>query len=154
MKVTKIELSFVPVVMRVPLKFGNQVMREVSCARVGISVEGEDGKTSMGWAETPLSVAWVWPSGLGFAEREDRLKDFCERLRGDLLENLGEGHPLVIGHRFIEERLHPCLAMESEGQEEAMPHLAGLVCLSAFDLALYDAFGKFYGIGAFECLSQ
>jgi L-alanine-DL-glutamate epimerase-like enolase superfamily enzyme len=35
-----------------------------------------------------------------------------------------------------------------------MPHLAGLVCLSAFDLALYDAFGKLHGVGAFECLDK
>ena len=35
-----------------------------------------------------------------------------------------------------------------------MPHLAGLVCLSAFDLALYDAFGKLHEVKAFECLTQ
>lgn len=35
-----------------------------------------------------------------------------------------------------------------------MPHLAALVCLSAFDLALYDAFGKLHGVPAFECLDQ
>ena len=58
MKVTRISLSFVPVVTRVPLKFGDQTLTEVSCARVGIEVESE-GRTATGWAETPLSVAWV-----------------------------------------------------------------------------------------------
>ncbi|MDB2673527.1 mandelate racemase/muconate lactonizing enzyme family protein [Akkermansiaceae bacterium] len=155
MKVSRISLSFVPVVTRVPLKFGDQTLTEVSCARVAVEVES-DGKTATGWAETPLSVAWVWPSALGYREREDRLQEFCEKLRGDLEAHLGEGHPFVIGHRYIEDRLHDRLDEENAGRETAahMPHLAGLVCLSAFDLALYDAFGKLHGVGAFECLDK
>lgn len=155
MKVTRISLSFVPVVTRVPLKFGDQTLTEVSCARVGIEVESE-GRTATGWAETPLSVAWVWPSGLGYQDREDRLKKFCEILRSDLTKNLEEGHPFVAGHRYIEDRLHDRLDEENAGRDEVanMPHLAALVCLSAFDLALYDAFGKLNNVGAFECLDQ
>ena len=155
MKVSCISLSFVPVVTRVPLKFGDQTLTEVSCARVAVEVES-DGKTAIGWAETPLSVAWVWPSALGYREREDRLQEFCEKLRGDLEAHLGEGHPFVIGHRYIEDRLHDRLDEENAGRQPAayMPHLAGLVCLSAFDLALYDAFGKLHGVGAFECLDK
>lgn len=155
MKLVSISLSFVPVVTRVPLKFGDQTLTEVSCARVGIEVEGE-GKTATGWAETPLSVAWVWPSKLGYGEREERLQEFCEVLRGDLLKNLGEGHPFVMGHRYIEDRLHDRLDEENAGREAGaeMPHLAALVCLSAFDLALYDAFGKLHEVGAFECLTK
>jgi hypothetical protein len=80
MKITSIELTFVPVVTRVPLKFGNQTLTEVSCARVAVHAERE-GETSVGWAETPLSVAWVWPSYLGYQEREERLKKFAEVLR-------------------------------------------------------------------------
>ncbi len=155
MKVKRIALSFVPVVTRVPLKFGDQTLTEVSCARVGVEVETA-GRNATGWAETPLSVAWVWPSTLGYQEREDRLREFCEMLRADLEKHLEEGHPFVIGHRYIEDRLHDRLADENEGLNEAahMPHLAALVCLSAFDLALYDAFGKLHDVGAFECLDQ
>ncbi|MGC6567665.1 MAG: enolase C-terminal domain-like protein [Akkermansiaceae bacterium] len=155
MKISRIDLSFVPVVTRVPLKFGDQTLTEVSCARVAIHVEG-DGKKATGWAETPLSVAWVWPSSLGYREREDRLKGFCEVLRDDLTAHGETGHPFVIGHRYIEDRLHDRLDDENAGKEEIthMPHLAGLVCLSAFDLALYDAFGKLHGVKAFECLDQ
>lgn len=155
MKVIHISLSFVPVVTRVPLKFGAQTLTEVSCARVGIEVETEDRRAT-GWAETPLSVAWVWPSGLGYQEREDRLRNFCEVLRLDLEEHLEEGHPFVIGHRYLEDRLHERLAEENQDREEAahMPHLAGLVCLSAFDLALYDAYGKLHDVKAFECLDR
>lgn len=155
MKITKIDLSFVPVVTRVPLKFGDQTLTEVSCARVAVHVE--DGhKSAVGWAETPLSVAWVWPSKLGYLEREDRLKAFCGVLRDDLVAHGECGHPFVIGHRYIEDRLHDRLEEENEGlgEDAGMPHLAGLVCLSAFDLSLYDAFGKLHNVGAFDCLDQ
>lgn len=155
MKIIGISLSFVPVVTRVPLKFGDQTLTAVSCARVAIEVEDGE-RRARGWAETPLSVAWVWPSALGYLEREDRLKEFCEGLRADLEANLEEGHPLVVGHRYIEDRLHDRLDEENAGREAGaeMPHLAALVCLSAFDLALYDAFGKLHEVGAFECLDE
>ncbi|MGC6426031.1 MAG: enolase C-terminal domain-like protein [Akkermansiaceae bacterium] len=155
MNITGIDLSFVPVVTRVPLKFGNQTLTEVSCARVAVHAEVE-GKTATGWAETPLSVAWVWPSDLGYREREDRLKAFSEVLRVDLEKNALEGHPMVIGHHFIEKHLHARLNEENADLPESahMPHLAALVCLSAFDLALYDAFGKLHNVKAFECLDQ
>ncbi|MDB4624103.1 mandelate racemase/muconate lactonizing enzyme family protein [Akkermansiaceae bacterium] len=156
MKISRIDLSFVSVVTRVPLKFGNQTLTEVSCARVAVHVEGEDGRVATGWAETPLSVAWVWPSDLGYGEREDRLKEFCKVLRDDLVAHGESGHPMAIGHRYIEDRLHDRLDEENEGlgEEAFMPHLAGLVCLSAFDLALYDAFGKLHEVKAFESLTQ
>ena len=155
MNITGIDLSFVPVVTRVPLKFGNQTLTEVSCARVAVHAE-VDGKTATGWAETPLSVAWVWPSELGYQEREERLKSFSEVLRADLEQNALTGHPMVIGHHFIENHLHDRLDEENAGLPESahMPHLAALVCLSAFDLALYDAFGKLHDVKAFECLDQ
>ena len=155
MTITHVSLSFVPVVTRVPLKFGDQILTEVSCARVAIEV-GDGERVATGWAETPLSVAWVWPSGLEYREREDRLQNFCEILRADLEANLEEGHPFVIGHRYLEDRLPDRLEDENAGRGEGaeMPHLAALVCLSAFDLALYDAFGKLHGVGAFECLDR
>lgn len=156
MRIESIGVSFIPVVTRVPLKFGNQTLKEVSCVRVELHVISENGDRALGFAETPLSVAWVWPSGLGYQEREDRLKAFCEIISSDLVENASTGHPMVIGHDYIENRLHDRLADENSDREEAahMPHLAALVCLSAFDLALYDAFGKLHEVKAFECLDQ
>lgn len=156
MKLIQVELSFIPVATRMPLKFGDQVLKEVSCARVRVTVQSEDGQQATGWGETPLSVPWVWPSSLSYRQREDRLKAFCEALATDLPKNLTEGHPLVIGYRYQQEKLaslhhHEGLA---HPDSEPMPHLAALVCLSAFDLALYDAFGNLHGVPAFDTLSQ
>ena len=150
-------LYFLEVKTRVPYKFGQQVLEEITCARARVTVRTMDGKSVDGWGETPLSVGWVWPTtALGYSHREDRLKAFCCRLAGAFGEFDTSGHPLEIGHAFQEKRLRAMLAEEAEEypDEEAMPYLAGLVCLSAFDLALYDAFGCANPISVFDGISS
>ena len=57
-----VELYFLPIKTRMPLKFGPEVTTEVTCARVKMTVEDRAGRRAEGWGETPLSVQWVWPS--------------------------------------------------------------------------------------------
>ena len=57
-------LYFLPVEMRVPLKFGAETLGHVVCARVRLRVEDRNGRSAEGWGETPLSVAWVWPKAV------------------------------------------------------------------------------------------
>jgi L-alanine-DL-glutamate epimerase-like enolase superfamily enzyme len=150
------ELYFLPITNRVPLKFGAQVCTGVVCARVRVRVEDRQGRSAEGWGETPLSVAWVWPSGLTWDEREVRMKEFCLAIAQELV-GFGEiGHPMELGHRFQEQRLHALLEEHNTGREEAarMPHLAALVCHSLFDLAVFDAFGQLVGKPVFETLGE
>ncbi len=144
----EVTLYFLPVTTRVPLKFGSQVLREVTCARVRVIVEGRDGRRAEGWGETPLSVPWVWPSELSYGERHEALKDFCIRIATDLQDFGLSGHPFEIGFAYQRDRLG---VLHGEAHPE-MPHLAALVCLSPFDIALYDAFGNLHGVRAFEML--
>src|SRR5881227_70237 len=74
--VKETELFLLPVHNRVPLKFGAQVVTGAVCARVRVRVEDRQGRSAEGWGETPLSVAWVWPSALTWDEREQRMIDF------------------------------------------------------------------------------
>ncbi|RYD68698.1 MAG: hypothetical protein EOP84_29810, partial [Verrucomicrobiaceae bacterium] len=138
-RVREAELFFLPIQTRVPLKFGAQVVTQVTCARVRIRVEDCAGRTAEGWGETPLSVAWVWPSELSWEERESRLRALCGRLVQELVSFEAIGHPMEVSHRFMENRLHSLLAEENAGRAPGayMPHLASLVCFSLFDLALY-----------------
>jgi len=43
-KPIKIELYFIPVTTRVPLKFGSQVLTTITCARVHMFVADRDGR--------------------------------------------------------------------------------------------------------------
>jgi L-alanine-DL-glutamate epimerase-like enolase superfamily enzyme len=153
-RVTEVALYFLPVALRVPLKFGHQVLSEVTCARVRVRVENGSGQSAEGWGETPLSVPWVWPSTLEYSQRHDRLKDLCRRICVDLATFTTGGHPMEIGHAFQKGRLPVLHAEADAAYEEAMPHLAALVCLSAFDLAVFDAYGNLHEKPVFELLGS
>jgi L-alanine-DL-glutamate epimerase-like enolase superfamily enzyme len=143
-------LYFLPVTTRVPLKFGPETLTSVTCARVRLRVEGTSGRTAEGWGETPLSVQWVWPSQLSYEERHQAMRGFTTELAGAWKEG-DWGHPLAIGHCFLEERLPGLLSDFNERRGgEPMPWLAALVCCSAFDIALHDGYGVLHGVPVYE----
>jgi len=150
--VVQTELYFLPVVMRLPLKFGNETLTAVTCARVRLTVEDSQGRQADGWGETPLSAAWVWPSDLSYSERDEALQEFCRRLARAWREEGAAGHPMEIGHTFVFERLQQLLAEFNSGRAAggAMPWLGALVCCSAFDIALHDAYGVLHGVPVYE----
>lgn len=145
-KIREVSLHFIPVEMRVPLKFGAQVLDSVTCARARVVVEGENGRIAEGWGETPLSVAWVWPSAIDYEDRHDALKQFTIILASALYEFGENGHPIELGHEFIKHRLHQ-LQDEfnaNRSDESALPHLAALACFSLLDIAVHDAYGHLH----------
>lgn len=136
-------LYFLPVTTRMPLKFGRETINRVACARVQLQVRNRSGQEFAGWGETPLSVTWVWPSALSIEIRERVLQTFCRQLAGAWSHFDVMGDAMEVGHAFQREVL-PRLVGDlnaSRPAEEPMPWLAALVCCSAFDLALHDAFG-------------
>ena len=94
-KVVRTELYLLPVDLRVPLKFGDQILSSVKCAWVRVVIESSDGKRSEGWGETPLSAAWVWPSSLEYHIREKRLIEVCKSIAASYIESDLEGHPFL-----------------------------------------------------------
>jgi L-alanine-DL-glutamate epimerase-like enolase superfamily enzyme len=99
-----------------------------------------------------LSVQWVWPSSLSYAERHRALQDFCRELTRVWAGFDATGHPMEVGHAFIVERLPALLGDFNRRREgrEPMPYLAALVCCSAFDIALHDAYGVLHGVPVYE----
>jgi len=138
-------LYFLPIQTRIPLKFGPETLTHVTCARVRVTVTDHQGKTAEGWGETPLSVQWVWPSQTPYQEREDALKQFCADLAELWASVRTVGHPIEIGHAFMQTVLPGVLAGFNQRQrrgKEPMPWLAALVCCSPYDLAVHDAYGN------------
>jgi L-alanine-DL-glutamate epimerase-like enolase superfamily enzyme len=141
------QIHFLPVATRVPLKFGPETLTQVTCARARLRVAGSDARTADGWGETPLSVQWAWPSIIGYEERHEAMKGLCAALVDAWAQCGLRGHPMEIGSDFLEQRL-PALVDGVNAQRagrEPMPWLAALICCSAFDIALHDAYGRLHG---------
>ncbi|MEQ8848893.1 enolase C-terminal domain-like protein [Botrimarina sp.] len=150
------EVYFLPVATRVPLKFGAETLTSVTCARARVTVADRHGRTASGWGETPLSVQWLWPSPLPYAERHDALQAFCLRLAERWAGFAREGHPLEIGHAFQTDVL-PSALREFNARRagaEPMPLLAALACCSPLDIATYDAYGQLHETPVFEAFDD
>ncbi|HEX4142232.1 MAG TPA: enolase C-terminal domain-like protein [Pirellulales bacterium] len=144
------KLYFLPVRLRMPLKFGTEVTTCVTCARVCLTVEDRAGRRAEGWGETPLSVQWGWPSDLPYAVRHEQMQQFCRRLAAVWPTIRAAGHPLEVGSDFGHDQLPRLLADFNVVGGEPMPHLAALICASPFDLALHDAFGICRGCDTYQ----
>jgi L-alanine-DL-glutamate epimerase-like enolase superfamily enzyme len=146
------ELYFLPIKTRVPLKFGAATVTEVTCARVRIWVEGKAAQRADGWGETPLSAQWAWPSQLPYDARARIMEEFCRDIAGGFAQFDVAGHPFEISHEFQEQVLPALLRQLNQRRAgaEPMPWLAALICYSAFDLALHDAYGQLHQRPVFE----
>jgi L-alanine-DL-glutamate epimerase-like enolase superfamily enzyme len=146
------ELYLLPVETRVPLKFGPETLTYVTCARVRLEVADGQGRVAEGWGETPLSVQWVWPSQVSYHERHETLKHFCVLLAEAWAGFEASGHPIEVGHAFQQQVLPALLEQVNREREgaEPMPWLAALVCCSAFDIALHDAYGVLHQVPVYE----
>ncbi len=142
-KICQVEIGFIPVILRIPLKFGAETIISGTCARVKMSVENKLGNTACGYGETPLSVGWAWPSqSLGFLYRENRMIAYCQKLVSQWQKCDLSGHAMEIGYDFNEQILPKV--------DTDIPHLVQLICNSAFDLALHDAYGKVNDISSYS----
>ena len=146
-----VSLYLLPVVTRVPLKFGSETLLSVTCARAKVTVEDRNGNYASGWGETPLSVQWVWPSGLPYSQRNNDLIEFCKQLACAWTEFGEFGHPIELAQLF-HENLLPTLQDQFNRvcPSEPMPYLAGLVAASVFDQAIHDAFGVLHDVDIYQ----
>ena len=151
-RVTKVESYFIPVEMRMPLKFGPESITCVTVLRVAMEVEDSQGRRATGWGETPLSVTWAWPSvSLSYADRYDSMVKLCHAIGSDWLHNTISGHPLEIGHAYQMKTLPGRLIdFNSSRDSDPVPHLAGLIAASAFDIACHDAYGQLHEIDIYK----
>jgi L-alanine-DL-glutamate epimerase-like enolase superfamily enzyme len=156
-RVIGVQLHFLPVETRMPLKFGSETLTSVTCARARLTVRDRRGRVSAGWGETPLSVQWVWPSRLDYGVRHEAMRDLCVCL-AEAWASFGVwGHPLEIGQDFQEQGLTSVLNglnQERGVPGEPIPWLAALLCCSVFDQALHDAYGHSVGRPVYETYTR
>lgn len=143
----KCSVKFVPVKMRLPLKFGAETIYSIQIASVELEMYGVSGH-----GETPLSVGWAWPSDLSFKFREDMMCKFGQFI-AEHLEYTDE-HPMVSGYKVITGHLSGWLDDFNRSNNCSMPYLAALITLSAFDIALHDAYAISMNVPVYSIYSK
>ena len=152
-----VDLYFIPVETRIPFKFGRETLTSVTCARVRMTVTDTHGRTAVGWGETPLNVQWAWPGDQPYQPRHDAMCIFCRGLAKAWTKFERFGHPIEVGHAFLESVLPKLLERMNRRlgpNTLSMPRLAALVCCSAFDIALHDAYGQLLGIDVYSTYNK
>ena len=154
---TAAALYFLPIRTRMPLKFGPETTTEVTCARVRLTVADARGRTAEGWGETPAErpVGLAEPALVRGAARgpEAILR---RRWSRPGRASRARGIPIEVGDAFARRGACPACSRRAnaergaDGEAEPMPWLAALVCLSAFDLALHDAYGVLHGVPTYQ----
>lgn len=156
-RVVGVRLYLLPVETRMPLKFGRETVTRVTCARAQVTVEDRRGRRSSGWGETPLSVQWGWPGPLPYQDRHDVMTYLCDALGNWLIRRGFTGHPIEIGHDFLQPLLNIRTygfnvqqGKTGESQRYEVPRLARLICASVLDQAVHDAYGVLHGVDVYE----
>jgi L-alanine-DL-glutamate epimerase-like enolase superfamily enzyme len=75
------------------------------------------------------------------------MRRFCQRVAAAWTRLDEFGHALELGQDFLDHVLPGLLAEHNRaaGLPEPMPRLASLICASAVDLAIHDAYGNLHG---------
>jgi L-alanine-DL-glutamate epimerase-like enolase superfamily enzyme len=137
---------------RMPLKFGNVVMRETPFVHVRATVENLDGDTAEGWGGIFLSDVWAWPDpAVEQATRHHAMMRLVDEWARRVADYNVYAHPIDIWWDMHDE-LRPFSEHLSNNLRlpGAMPHLASLVCASPVDAALHDGFGKVNRINSYN----
>jgi L-alanine-DL-glutamate epimerase-like enolase superfamily enzyme len=145
--------AYVDFAYRTPMKFGGVPVTACTVLTAEVRVRTRSGIDAKGSGSMPLSAIWGFPSKvIPEPKRVEAMKRLCERIAALVKSSQLSGHPIEIGVQ-LESHLHK-LSKEVEGEmalPEPIPILCALVCFSAFDAALHDAFGKAHKLHVYDC---
>lgn len=140
---------------RTPIKFGGAVLDRVTLLNASVSLE-VNGRTATGFGSMPMGNVWAWPTReLPYETTVQAMLEVAAEA-AQLLRGCGlVGHPVEIVHALEAEFFRIAVAVQARlGLPEPIPKLATLVAVSPFDAALHDAYGKVFGLSAYQTLSR
>lgn len=135
-----------------PIKFGGVAIDRMTLLDVECEAVTRRGQTVRGFGSMPLANTWAFPSRVLKQDQTlHAMKTLAERF-ARVCEGHGEfGHPIEIGLALEEQFLAAADEVSRELQlAQPIPKLCALVCGSAFDAALHDAFGKAHGLNCYR----
>ena len=135
---------------RTPYQFGGRSVDRVTLLNVNCRIRTGGGKEAWGFGSMTLGNAWSFPA----AAQEEGLGAMvalADELRGTTAACDESGHPVDL-FRVLEPAYLQAAADVSKrrGLAVPIPKLCTLVVASPFDAAIHDAYGKAFGVSAYE----
>lgn len=151
-KVKDIQIHYTPCTARSPLKFGAVVVEQLDFCKVKATVENQRGQVAEGWGGIFIMDFWGWPDpDLSHAHKEAAMKDVVSGFRDLMLGQSEPDHPIALFNNVEHDlRTLNAAVCARHGLTPAQPFLSALVCASAVDAAVHDAFGIVNGIDVYE----
>jgi len=152
-RVDAVDLTFSDERLAVPLHLSRGSITAVTYAKVVIDVQTRAGQFQRGTGAIFLSDLWAFPDPTyDHAQKDQAMRTLCQAIGAYLQKDNGYGDPLEKGHH-LEEALPELVAQVEASlpflQRGAIPYLAALNCLSSFDAAIHDAWGRALGGSAY-----
>lgn len=152
-RVEAVALTFSHERLAVPLRLSRGLITEVTYAKVVVDVRTRGGQIAQGTGAIFLSDLWAFPDpAYDHVQKDLAMRTLCQTIAATLPAGDDYSDPLEKGHHL--EQLLPALVAQVEAAlpfltPAAMPHLAALNCLSPFDAAIHDAWGRALGGSAY-----
>lgn len=150
-RVKHVRATFTYEPFRTPLRLSGGLIEGCVYALVHLTVENRRGRTAEGIGGIFLSDLWAFPTtAISHDMKEAGMKQLVSELEAVVAANTEYMDPLMMVH-VIQKELPGLSARVGRSLDlpVAIPELAGLVCLSPFDAALHDAWGKAHRASVF-----
>jgi len=152
-RVAALDLTFSNERLAVPLHLSRGAITEVTYAKVVLDMQTRGGQIQRGTGAIFLSDLWAFPDpAYDHAQKDQALRTLCQVIGAALQAGDVYGDPLEKGQQL--EQILPGLVAQVEDalpflQRGAIPYLAALNCLSPFDAAVHDGWGRALGGSAY-----
>ena len=158
MKIRSVEIEFQDFDYRTPIKFGGRVLDKITLLNVKIIAEliNRRERVAEGLGSMPLCTTWGWPSQkLNNEQTLLATKRQAEKIQQIMNKYDEAGHPIEIAYDLSKSWYQAGIEASRELEyPEQMPKLNSLVCSSAFDAALHDAYGKLLKMNVYNCYGK
>lgn len=151
-RIQAVRYDFEDFAYRTLIKFGGVAVDRATILNVHCEVSSNAGRAATGFGSMPLGNVWSFPSkALAYEATLAAMKALVRRI-GEITQACNQtGHPIDLT-TTLEPEYHAAAAEVGKGLNlpEPIPPLCTLVCASAFDAALHDAYGKLHGLNCYR----
>ena len=137
---------------RTPLKFGGEVVEKVPFCTIHATVQNGRHDIAEGYGGIFLMDQWGWPTPeVPRADKQRVMQRVLDEYVHLVASHAGMFHPIGLFMELEDDlaRANKRICEEHDVAVE-QPFLSALVCVSAVDAALHDAFGNVNGIDTYK----